>query len=66
MKRIETGLLSLALAVPLAAGAQEWECVAEKAGQEKPNVVLIYADDLGLGDLECYGAKGVKTPNVNN
>lgn len=66
MKRIETGLLSLALAVPLAAGAQECECVAEKAGQEKPNVVLIYADDLGLGDLECYGAKGVKTPNVNN
>lgn len=30
-----------------------------------PNVVFIYADDLGYGDLQCYGAKNVKTPNVN-
>ena len=30
-----------------------------------PNVVFIYADDLGYGDLECYGAKNVQTPNVN-
>ncbi len=32
---------------------------------ERPNVILIYADDLGYGDLECYGAKNVSTPNVN-
>ena len=32
---------------------------------KKPNVIIIYADDLGYGDLECYGAKNVKTPNVN-
>ncbi len=31
----------------------------------RPNVVLIYADDLGYGDLGCYGAKNVSTPNVN-
>ena len=31
---------------------------------KKPNVIIIYADDLGYGDLECYGAKNVKTPNV--
>ncbi|NCC10448.1 MAG: arylsulfatase [Bacteroidia bacterium] len=30
-----------------------------------PNVVFIYADDLGYGDLECYGAKHVRTPHVN-
>lgn len=30
-----------------------------------PNVIFIYADDLGYGDLECYGAKNVKTPHVN-
>ncbi len=31
----------------------------------KPNVIFIYADDLGYGDLECYGATRVQTPNVN-
>ena len=31
----------------------------------KPNVVLIYADDLGYGDLSCYGAEDVKTPNID-
>lgn len=32
---------------------------------EKPNVILIIADDIGYGDLQCYGASNVKTPNVN-
>ncbi len=30
----------------------------------KPNVVFIYADDIGFGDLSCNGAKTIKTPNV--
>lgn len=38
---------------------------AEKAPVQKPNVIFIYADDLGYGDLECYGAKNVQTPNIN-
>jgi arylsulfatase A-like enzyme len=33
--------------------------------QTKPNVIVIYADDLGYGDLSCYGATGVKTPNID-
>lgn len=32
---------------------------------QKPNVILILADDLGYGDLQCYGAKNVETPNVD-
>ena len=35
------------------------------AAAEKPNVLIIFADDLGYGDLEPYGAKNVATPNVN-
>ena len=31
----------------------------------KPNVVYILADDLGMGDLSCYGQKKLKTPHID-
>ena len=31
----------------------------------KPNVIVIMADDIGYGDVSCYGAKRVKTPNID-
>ncbi len=30
-----------------------------------PNIVLLYADDIGWGDLGCYGAKVIPTPNLD-
>lgn len=33
--------------------------------QDKPNVVFILVDDLGYGDLGCYGATKLKTPNID-
>jgi arylsulfatase A-like enzyme len=35
------------------------------APRKGPNIVLIYADDVGYGDLSCYGATRVKTPNLD-
>jgi arylsulfatase A-like enzyme len=32
---------------------------------DRPNVVLIYADDVGYGDLSSYGATAIKTPNID-
>jgi uncharacterized sulfatase len=31
----------------------------------RPNVIIIYCDDLGYGDLGCYGASAIRTPNVD-
>ena len=35
------------------------------SAEQPPNVVLIFADDLGYGDLGCYGATKLQTPNID-
>lgn len=35
------------------------------SAQRHPNVIIIYADDLGYGDLSCYGATQIQTPHVD-
>lgn len=32
---------------------------------QKPNVIYIYADDMGYGELGCYGQQKIKTPNID-
>ncbi len=39
--------------------------MAKGADDSKPNVILILVDDLGYGDLSCYGATMISTPNID-
>ncbi len=35
------------------------------AQNNEPNVLIIFSDDLGYGDLDCYGATKLETPNID-
>ena len=40
-------------------------CTQSAPDTSKPNIIFIYADDLGYGDFGCYGSKVNRTPNVD-
>ncbi len=39
--------------------------VSSYGDAKKPNIIYILADDMGLGDLGCYGQKYIQTPNID-
>ena len=39
--------------------------IANTQAETKPNVVIIYIDDMGIGDIGCYGGKFAPTPNID-
>ena len=57
---------TLTCALLLAASAIAAESARPPAvSLSKPNIIFILADDLGIGNVSCYGADNFKTPNVD-
>ncbi len=64
--RTARGLAVLAtavIAISLSVGVQP--CEAKPTEDGPPNIVVILADDLGYGDLSCYGATELETPHID-
>ena len=55
----------LSLAAGGAVAALSRLASAQDREAKRPNIIFILADDLGYGDLGCYGQKRIKTPNID-
>jgi arylsulfatase A-like enzyme len=65
MTRKTIKLLSLFLICFACSWAKEATAGAQFCNQKKPNIIYILADDLGYGDLSCYGQEKFDTPNID-
>ena len=66
MKKLPKLLLTIMVVAQVLAGCGNESSTGETySGPERPNIVMIVADDHGLGDLGCYGNAAVKTPNLD-
>ncbi len=65
---IKATLIASALALAVQLPVRVSSCAPEKPTSppaEQPNFIIIYADDLGFGDLGSYGATGIPTPHLD-
>lgn len=67
MKHLPYHLISLISGTALISGCGSAgkQKTADAPRCEKPNVIYLISDDLGIGDLSCYGATQISTPNLD-
>ncbi len=58
-------LFAISLLILFVSCKEEQKNTKNAVSVEKPNIVIIYADDLGYGELGAYGATELKTPNLD-
>ena len=56
----------LVLIFVVCSSVAQWESVLAQEVQRKPNVVILFIDDLGYGDLACFGNKRIPTPYIDS
>lgn len=39
--------------------------IAKRTKTDKPNIIIFFADDMGYGDLGCFGSPNIRTPNID-
>jgi arylsulfatase A-like enzyme len=64
VKKISAPIL-LIFAVLLNSSPSLAQVQQRAASNRPPNIIFIYVDDMGYGDIGCFGAKAIKTPNLD-
>ncbi len=68
LKKCSTVAGSVALAASATAHAATLlsnKSVGASVGKNKPNIIILLADDMGYSDLGCYDSEYIQTPNID-
>ena len=52
--------------IPLLLVLADWLQFGAAASHKRPNIVLMVVDDLGIGDIGCFGNTTISTPNIDS
>jgi len=66
MKTAATGALAAGVSTRLTLAQQNARNKPLETGSSKPNIVILFIDDLGYGDIACFGNPRIPTPNIDS